>query len=166
MFFIRGNRRSFLFVLIIELQQKRNCCLPVGSVDIESVGIVAFSGFGNCAEDSLEFSPCDDSYVIVLIFLEVAASVFLDCSGCRSRLCVCGKIPVPFSGRVGCHKDIISVASVNDVPIELYIFAAGHFSTDISGPGSDKDHIGPWTVCAAPDGADGENIDMSVIQAV
>ena len=166
MYFFPGEtEESSLHVLfIIEYQQERNYCLPVGSVDIEHVGIVACTGFGNLAENSFISSPCDDSYIIVLIFLEVAAIVFLDYSGCSSRFSACRKIIDPTSGRIGCHKDIVSAASVNDIPAELYIFAAGHFSADILGPGSDKHHIGPWTVGVAFDRADIENIDMFVVQ--
>lgn len=160
-----GNSRILPLPFLIN-QQERNLCLPVGGVDIESVGIVASLRFRNRTENSLEFASCNDFYIVVLIFLETAAPVFFDYSGCGVCLCVCGKIPVPGSAGVGCHEDIVSVAAIDNGPGKLDIFALVHAAgiRAQNRPGCDEYHVGPGTVGTSSDRADLEDIDMSVIQ--
>lgn len=113
------------------------------SIDVEFVGIISAAGLRNCAEHAVAFTSGDDSRIIVLILFQVAASVLLDCAGSRGSKCVGGEVPVPFAGRIGRHEDIISVGSVDNIPFELDILAAGHAGTDVLGPGRNEYDVGP-----------------------
>ena len=147
--------------------------LPVSGVNVELVLIVALIGLRYCAEYSETFAPCDYSHIIVLILFELAASETLDSAGSSSGLCRCGKVPVPFSVRVGGHENIISAGSVNDVPVEFNIRAlgTGQLGRHILGPGCNDDRVGPGAVGALSTAADLDrtyigDIDMLVVQVV
>ena len=115
--------------------QEENIFLLIVSIDVEFVGIISAAGLRNCAEHTVAFTSGDDSRIIVLILFQVAASVLLDCAGSSGSQCVGGEVPVPFAGRIGRHENIISVGSVDNIPFELDIVAAGHTGTDVFGPG-------------------------------
>ena len=148
--------------------------LPVSGVNVELVLIVALIGLRYCAEYSETFAPCDYSHIIVLILFELAASETLDSAGSSSGLCRCGKVPVPFSVRVGGHENIISAGSVNGVPVEFNIRAlgTGQLGGHILGPGCNDDRVGPGAVAGDLSSAVGlnrtyiGNIDVLVVQVV
>lgn len=123
--------------------QEENIFLLIVSIDVECVGIISAAGLRNCAEHTVAFTSGDDSRIIVLILFQVAASVLLDCAGSSGSQCVGGEVPVPFAGRIGRHEDIISVGSVDNIPFELDIVAAGHTGTDVLGPGRNEYDVGP-----------------------
>ena len=90
--------------------------LLVLTINIELELIVFPTGFRHCAEDTVAFPSGDNSHIIVLILFQLAASVFPDFGGSGGRLCVSGEVPAPFAGRVGRQEDIVSIATVDDVP--------------------------------------------------
>lgn len=151
--------------------QEENIFLLIVSIDVEFVGIISAAGLRNRAEHTVAFTSGDDSRIIVLILFQVAASVLLDYSGIRGSTCVGGEVPVPLAGRIGRHEDIISVGSVDNIPIELDIVAAGHLGTDVPGPGRNEDNVGPraglQNLLGAVDleGTYLELIDMLVVEA-
>lgn len=148
--------------------------LPINSVNAEPVLPVALIGFRNCAEYSETFAPCDYSDIVVLVLFQLAASETLDSAGSSSGLCRCGKVPVPFSVRVGGHENIISAGSVDDVPVEFNIRAlgAGQLGRHILGPGCNDDRVGPGAciynlpITVELDCTDIGDIDMLVVQIV
>ena len=143
--------------------------LPVIIIEIDL--IVALIGLRNSTEDTVSFTSGDNSHIVVGVGLEGTASVLLDCGGCGSCLRTCGKIPVPFSGRIGGKEHIVTIGTVDDVPAQLLRETAPLSAGYILGERCNEHNVGPGTVrCDASvadlDSADCGVIHMLIVQSV
>lgn len=135
--------------------------LPVIIIEIDLP--VAAIRLRNCTEDTVSFTSGDNSHIVVGVGLEGTASVLLDCGGCGSCLCTRGKIPVPFSGRIGGKEHIVTIGTVDDVPAQLLSETAPLSAVYILGERCNEHDVGPGTVRCDPSVADLDSADCSVI---
>ena len=101
---------------------------------------------GHSAEYTITLTSCDNSYVITGIFLEIRAPELGD--GSTGRVCFCGSGLVPVPGSVGicCEEDIVTVASVDDVPVDVHLQGGSGtrvFGREFGRRRGDVFHIGP-----------------------
>ena len=107
---------------------------------------------GHSAEYTITLTSCDNSYVITGILLEIRAPELGD--GSTGRVCFCGSGLVPVPGSVGicCEEDIVTVASVDDVPVDVHLQGGSGtrvFGREFGRRRGDVFHVGPYAVHAA-----------------
>ena len=106
----------------------------------------------NSAEGSVLFTPCDDSHIVVC--------VFFDSTGIGAALNTGREIPIPFAGRGSCHENVISVAAVDDIPLEFCSHVLCLCIAYGLGPGGEINCVGPRTVVPLSVGCDVDSSDL------
>lgn len=100
------------------------------SVDAEGTGVIVCGRHGNSAEYTIASSSSHDPEIIVCVFFQIGTAVFFDHCAAGCSLCRCGLVPVPCPFRIRGQKDVVSTASVDDLPGELFL-KTGRRGTDI-----------------------------------
>ena len=76
---------------------------------------------GHSAEDTVAFAPCDDPDVAAGILFELGTPVLGDggtgCVGFNGS----GLVPVPGSVGIRCEENVVSVAAVDNVPLDVHL---------------------------------------------
>ena len=109
-----------------------------------NIGIIGRHGHG--AEDSVSFAPCYDADIIACILFESGTSVLSDHGTGRACFRGRGLVPVPCTVGICCEEDIVAVASVDDVPVDVHLqIGSGTrvFGRELGRRRGDVFHIGP-----------------------